>query len=96
VSRKAEFRPTLVKRGTTIGANVTIVCGITIGEYAFVGAGATVTKDTLAHALVVGSPARRVGWMSRAGEKLGRDLVCTRTGERYLETQLGQLTLVSR
>ncbi len=83
VSRKAEFRKTLVKRGATIGANATILCGITIGEYAFVGAGAVVTRDVPAHALVVGNPARRVGWMSRAGEKLDHDLICPRTGERY-------------
>lgn len=93
VSRKVEFRRTLIKRGATIGANATIVCGTTVGEYAFVGAGATVTKDTPAHALVVGTPARRVGWMSRAGVKLGPDLVCARTGERYRETLPGQLTL---
>lgn len=85
VSRKAEFRTTLVKRGATIGANATIVCGITIGEYAFIGAGSVVTRDVPAHALMVGSPARRTGWMSRAGDKLGRDLVCPRTGERYRE-----------
>jgi UDP-2-acetamido-3-amino-2,3-dideoxy-glucuronate N-acetyltransferase len=83
VSRKAEFRPTLVKRGATIGANATIVCGVTLGEYCFVGAGAVVTRDVPAHALVVGAPARRIGWMSRHGEKLGPDLVCPATGERY-------------
>jgi UDP-2-acetamido-3-amino-2,3-dideoxy-glucuronate N-acetyltransferase len=83
VSRKAEFRKTLVKRGATIGANATVLCGITIGEYAFIAAGAVVTRDVVAHALMVGAPARRRGWMSRAGEKLGADLVCPRTGERY-------------
>jgi UDP-2-acetamido-3-amino-2,3-dideoxy-glucuronate N-acetyltransferase len=83
VSRKAEFRKTLVKRGATIGANATILCGVTIGEFAFIGAGAVVTRDVAAHALMVGAPARRAGWMSRAGEKLGPDLVCPRTGERY-------------
>lgn len=95
VSRKAEFRRTLVKRGATIGANATILCGITLGEYAFVAAGATVTKDIPAHALVAGVPARRVGWISRAGEKLGQDLVCPRTGERYRETESGNLILAS-
>ena len=74
VSRKAEFRKTLVKRGATIGANATILCGITIGEFAFIGAGAVVTRDVVPHALMVGAPARRTGWMSRAGEKLGADL----------------------
>jgi UDP-2-acetamido-3-amino-2,3-dideoxy-glucuronate N-acetyltransferase len=93
VSRKSEFRKTLVKYGATIGANATIICGVTIGEYAFVGAGAVVTKDVTAHALMVGTPARRVGWMSRAGEKLGTDLTCPRTGERYLEQEPGKLVL---
>jgi UDP-2-acetamido-3-amino-2,3-dideoxy-glucuronate N-acetyltransferase len=93
VSRKNEFRKTLVKRGTTIGANATIVCGVTIGEHAFIGAGAVVTKDVAAHALMVGAPARRTGWMSRAGEKLGPDLICPRTGERYFEHEPGKLVL---
>jgi UDP-2-acetamido-3-amino-2,3-dideoxy-glucuronate N-acetyltransferase len=85
VERKAEFRPTLVKRGATIGANATIVCGTTLGEYCFIGAGAVVTKDAPAFALMVGSPARRIGWMSHDGEKLGPDLVCPRSGRRYRE-----------
>jgi UDP-2-acetamido-3-amino-2,3-dideoxy-glucuronate N-acetyltransferase len=94
VSRKNEFRKTLVKRGATIGANATIVCGIVIGEYAFIGAGAVVTRDVPPHALMVGNPARRKGWMSRAGEKLGSDLVCKRTGERYRQTGDDALALV--
>jgi UDP-2-acetamido-3-amino-2,3-dideoxy-glucuronate N-acetyltransferase len=93
VSRKAEFRKTLVKRGATIGANATILCGITIGEYAFIGAGAVVTRDVPPHALIVGVPARRTGWVSRAGEKLGADLVCPRTGERYRLAGPEQLAL---
>jgi UDP-2-acetamido-3-amino-2,3-dideoxy-glucuronate N-acetyltransferase len=93
VSRKDEFRKTLVKRGATIGANATIVCGITIGEYAFIGAGAVVTKDVAAHALMVGAPARRTGWMSRAGEKLRPDLICPRTGEQYFEEEPEKLAL---
>jgi len=93
VSRKAEFRKTLVKRGATIGANATILCGITIGEYAFIGAGAVVTRDVVPHALMIGTPARRTGWMSRAGEKLGSDLVCPRTGERYRLAAPDRLTL---
>jgi UDP-2-acetamido-3-amino-2,3-dideoxy-glucuronate N-acetyltransferase len=80
VSRKSEFRKTLVKRSATIGANATILCGITIGEFAFVGAGAVVTHDIPAHALMVGAPARRTGWVSRAGEKLGADFTSPRTG----------------
>lgn len=83
ISRKAEFRRTLVRRGATIGANATIVCGHTIGAYALVGAGAVVTRDVADYTLVVGTPARRVGWVSRAGETLGHDLVCPTTGERY-------------
>jgi UDP-2-acetamido-3-amino-2,3-dideoxy-glucuronate N-acetyltransferase len=70
VSRRHEFRPTLVKRGASIGANATIVCGITLGEYAFIGAGAVVTSDVPAFALMVGVPARRVGWMCQCGERL--------------------------
>jgi UDP-2-acetamido-3-amino-2,3-dideoxy-glucuronate N-acetyltransferase len=93
VSRKAEFRRTLVKRGATIGANATILCGTTIGEYAFIGAGAVVTRDVPPHALMVGVPARRTGWVSRAGEKLGPDLVCPRTGERYRLAGPEQLAL---
>jgi UDP-2-acetamido-3-amino-2,3-dideoxy-glucuronate N-acetyltransferase len=83
VSRKAEFLPTLVKRGASIGANATIVCGNTIGPYAMIGAGAVVTRDVVAHAVMVGNPARRRGWVSRSGERLGNDLVCPRTGEQY-------------
>ena len=70
VSRKNEYRRTLVKRGASIGANATIVCGVTLGEYAFVGAGAVITKDVLPFALMVGVPAKRVGWMCRCGERL--------------------------
>jgi len=89
VERKDEFAPTLVKRGGSIGANATVLCGITIGRYAMVGAGAVVTRDVADHALVVGTPARAIGWVSRTGERLGPDLVCPRTGERYKETEQG-------
>lgn len=90
VERKAEFRRTLVRHGATLGANCTIVCGATIGRFAFVGAGAVVTGDVKEHALVAGVPARQIGWMSRHGEKLdlapGTDggARCPATGERYV------------
>ena len=89
VPRKHEYRPTLVKRGATLGANCTVVCGTAIGEYAFVGAGAVVSGDVPAFALVVGVPARRIGWMSRHGERLelpasgSGEARCPATGERY-------------
>jgi UDP-2-acetamido-3-amino-2,3-dideoxy-glucuronate N-acetyltransferase len=86
IARKAEYRPTLVRRGATIGANATIVCGNTLGEYAFIAAGAVVASDVPAFALMAGVPARRIGWMSRAGARLGPDLVCPETGARYTET----------
>ncbi|HAQ19833.1 MAG TPA: N-acetyltransferase [Prolixibacteraceae bacterium] len=87
VSRKDEFKPTLVKKGATIGANSTIVCGVTIGKYAFVGAGAVVTKDIPDYALVVGNPARQTGWMSEYGHKLNFNsvgmAVCPESQEQY-------------
>ena len=70
IERKDEYRDTLVKKGATLGANCTIVCGVTIGEFAFVGAGAVINKDVPAYALVVGVPAKQVGWMSEFGERL--------------------------
>lgn len=85
VNRRSEFLPTLVRRGASVGANATIVCGRTIGQYAMVGAGAVVTRDVDDFALVIGAPARRIGWVSRSGDRLGPDLVCPRTGERYCE-----------
>jgi UDP-2-acetamido-3-amino-2,3-dideoxy-glucuronate N-acetyltransferase len=83
ISRKSEFLPTLVRRGASIGANATIICGHKIGRYAMIGAGAVVTREVPDHALMVGNPARRIGWVSRSGERLGQDLLCPRTGERY-------------
>jgi acetyltransferase-like isoleucine patch superfamily enzyme len=85
IERKEDFRPTLIKHGATIGANATIVCGHTVGEYAFIAAGAVVTEDVPAFALMAGVPARRIGWMSHDGERLGPDLVCPRSGRRYRE-----------
>lgn len=87
VDRKAEYRPTLVKRGATIGANATILCGVTIGEYAFVGAGALVRTDIAAHAVVVGVPTRQVGWMCKCGQPIREladvTLTCKTCGRHY-------------
>ncbi|QUS39134.1 N-acetyltransferase [Tardiphaga alba] len=83
VSRKSEFAPTVVGQGATIGANATIVCGRPLGEWCMVGAGAVVTHRIPNFALVVGNPAKRIGWVAKAGDRLGADLVCPRTGERY-------------
>lgn len=85
IERKSEFRETLVKRGTTIGANATIVCGHTLGEYSFIAAGAVVATNVPAHALMAGVPAKRIGWMSHAGIKLGADLLCPQEGRQYAE-----------
>lgn len=86
VPRKDEFQATLVRRGATIGANATLVCGNTIGRHAFIGAGAVVTRDVPDHALLVGNPARRIGWMCRCGERLpsrSGPAGCARCGARY-------------
>ena len=85
VSRKDAYEPTLVRRGATIGANATIVCGHTVGAHAFVGAGAVVTADVPDHALVLGNPARQAGWMCRCGARLGADLGCAECPARYRE-----------
>jgi len=88
VSLKHEYRPTLVKRGASIGANATIVCGTTLGEFAFIGAGAVVTSDVPAYGLMVGVPARRVGWMCQCGERLavtGGSATCAACGAAYAE-----------
>lgn len=90
VERKSEYRDTLVKKGATLGANCTIVCGVTIGEFAFVGAGAVINKDVPAYALMVGVPARQIGWMSEFGEQLDLPLQgagaaqCIHSGARYV------------
>jgi len=89
IARKDEYRNTLVKKGATLGANCTIVCGVTIGEYSFVGAGAVVNKDVPAYALMVGVPAKQIGWMSEFGEQLDLPLegeaqvACKHTGAIY-------------
>jgi UDP-2-acetamido-3-amino-2,3-dideoxy-glucuronate N-acetyltransferase len=90
VSRKHEYRKTLVKRGASIGANATVVCGTTIGEYAFVGAGSVVTKDVAPYALAYGNPARQRGWMCACGEKLqvsGGEGECAGCGAAYRERE---------
>ncbi len=89
VSRKDEYRDTRVRRGATLGANCTIICGVTIGEYAFIGAGAVVNKDVPPYALMVGVPARQIGWMSEYGERIPLpregegEYVCPHTGRKY-------------
>ncbi len=90
INRKQEYRDTLVKRGATLGANCTIVCGVTIGRYAFIGAGAVVNRDVPDYALMVGVPAKQVGWMSEYGERLNiplegdAEVSCPHTGTRYV------------
>ena len=97
IERKDQYRNTLVKKGATLGANCTIVCGVTIGEYAFIGAGAVINKDVPAYALMVGVPARQIGWMSEFGEQLDLPLrgsaqtTCPHTGRTYV-LQNGQLS----
>ena len=83
VERKSEFRPTVVRRGASIGANATIVCGNELGAYCLIAAGAVVTRNVPAYAVMAGVPARRIGWVSRAGDILGEDLTCPSTGEVY-------------
>jgi len=98
IERKDEYRDTVVKKGSTLGASCTIVCGITIGEFAFVGAGALVNKDVKPYALMVGVPAKQIGWMSQYGEKLDLPLVgeahtvCPYSGQEY-ELKDGQVTV---
>jgi UDP-2-acetamido-3-amino-2,3-dideoxy-glucuronate N-acetyltransferase len=87
VVRKDEYKDTIIHRGASVGANATIVCGNTLGEYCLIGAGSVVTKDVPAFALMIGNPARRVGWVSRHGEKLKFNedglAICPATGEKY-------------
>ena len=98
-----QVRPTFVKKGATIGANATIICGITIGRYAFVGAGTVVTINVPDHALVVGNPSRLIGWVCKCGERLPDDLECLLCGIRYekkgdsvSETNFKRPTLLSQ
>ena len=89
IGKMDQVRPTLVKKGATLGANSTIVCGHTIGSYAFIGAGAVVTKDVQDHALMVGNPARQTGWMCECGEKLTGKLQCPSCGKKYRRSHGG-------
>ena len=90
IERKNEYRDTLVKKGVTLGANCTIICGITIGQYAFVGAGALINKDVKPYSLMVGVPAKQIGWMSEYGEQLNlplqgnAEIICQFTGAKYV------------
>ena len=83
IVRKDEYRRTTVRRGASIGANATIVCGHDLGEYCFIAAGAVVTREVPAYALMAGTPARQIGWMSKAGGRLGDDLICPINGTAY-------------
>ena len=83
IVRKDEYRKTTVKRGASIGANATIICGHDLGEYCFIAAGAVVTKEVPAYALMAGTPARRIGWISKAGGRLGEDFICPIDGTAY-------------
>ena len=84
INRQSEFESTLIRQGATIGANATILCGIEIGAFAMIGAGSVVTRTVPPHALMVGNPARQIGWVGQSGETLDSDLVCPRTGEKYI------------
>ncbi len=97
IVRKSEFRETRIRKGATVGANATIVCGTNVGRYAFIAAGAVVTKDVADYVLVMGVPARQVGWMSRHGHRLAAPneqdiMICPASGHRYQQDPLGRLT----
>jgi UDP-2-acetamido-3-amino-2,3-dideoxy-glucuronate N-acetyltransferase len=100
IERKTEYRDTLVKRGVTLGANCTIVCGVALGEYALIGAGAVINKDVKPFALMVGVPGKQIGWISKYGEQLdlpitgSAEATCEHTGDKY-QLNDGELTLVS-
>jgi UDP-2-acetamido-3-amino-2,3-dideoxy-glucuronate N-acetyltransferase len=89
IGKMDQVRATLIKKGATLGANCTIVCGHTIGSYAFIGAGAVVTKDVPDHALMAGNPAKQIGWMCVCGEKLNSDRRCSVCNNQYSEAETG-------
>ena len=84
INRKSEFKKTLVETGATIGANATIICGVNIGKYSLVGAGAVITKDVKDFCIVAGNPAKKIGWISSNGHRLDKDLKCPETGEEFV------------
>jgi UDP-2-acetamido-3-amino-2,3-dideoxy-glucuronate N-acetyltransferase len=94
IIRKDEYRKTVVRRGASIGANATIICGNDLGEYCFIAAGAVVTKEVPAYALMVGAPAKRMGWMSKAGGRLGDDLICPIEGIAYRQVAKNKIEAV--
>jgi len=103
IKRNSEYQTTLVKKGTTIGANATIVCGVTLGEYAFIGAGAVITKDIPAYGLVYGNPGRMQGWMCRCGErlffteeKIDSRIVCKSCGSIYIQESEIEINMLSK
>lgn len=96
LEKKDQFAHTRVRRGVTIGANATILCGIELGQYSFIAAGAVVTKDVKPFALMMGTPARQVGWVGHYGERLDADLICPKTGKRYCLDDDGQLSAEDR
>jgi len=83
VNRRNEYAKTLVRKGATIGANATIVCGHELGQYCFIAAGAVITKDVKPHAVMAGVPAKQIGWVAHSGEMLREDMKCPRTGDEY-------------
>lgn len=103
ITRKDEYKNTLIRRGATLGANSTIVCGITIGQYAFIGAGAVVNRDVPDYALMVGVPAKQIGWMSKFGEQLEfkeqvdgtSEAICPHLGDIYVKNSNNQVSTVS-
>ena len=95
IRKMDQVSPTLVKIGATIGANATIVCGVTLGKYSFIGAGAVVTKDVPDHALIVGNPGKQIGWACKCGERLSDDLVCLICGKSY-EKSDGAIMLLKK
>lgn len=93
IERKHEYKKTLIRKGCSIGANATIVCGVTLGQYSFIGAGAVVTKDIKNYAMVYGNPARQRGWVCKCGVKLPESLICEECGHKYKENNEGLIEL---